>query len=83
MVTGREEVLPIELLEKHTEWGEMEFISLSLMLWLGDNALLLIASLKSIPLEDSNHLLQALTLCLILSWIYTCSVMPSLKQICF
>lgn len=41
MVTGREEVLPIELLEKHTERGEMEFISFSLMLQLGVNALYL------------------------------------------
>lgn len=39
MVTEKEEVLPIELLEKHTERGEMEFISFSLMLQLGVNAL--------------------------------------------
>lgn len=40
MVTGTE-VLPLELLEKHTEWREVEFISLSLMLWLGVKALYL------------------------------------------
>lgn len=57
MVTGREEVLPIELLEKHTEWGEREFISFPLCPgW----ALMpfTYASLKSTPLEGFNDLTE-------------------------
>lgn len=58
MVIGRDEVLPIGLLEKHTEKGEMDFIQFSLMLCLGvDTPPSANANLKSIPLEDFNHLI--------------------------